>query len=30
MYLQRVLKSTRSLFYDKGCYINNTENKAWK
>ena len=30
MYLQRILKSTLSLFDDKGCYINNIENKPWK
>ena len=29
MYLQRVKKSTLSLFDDKRCYIIETENKSW-
>ena len=30
MYLQRVKKSTLSIFDDKRCYINNIENKPWE
>ena len=30
MYLQRVRKSTLSLFDNRRCYINETENKPWK
>ena len=29
MYLQRVKKSTLSIFGDKRCYINETESKPW-
>ena len=29
MYLQRVKKSTLSIFDDKRCYINETESKPW-
>ena len=29
MYLQRVKKSTLSIFDDKRCYINETKNKPW-
>ena len=29
MYLQRVRKSTLTLFDDKRCYINETEIKPW-
>ena len=29
MYLQRVKKSTLSLFDDKRCYINETESRPW-
>ena len=29
MYLQRVRKSLLSLFDDKRCYVNETENKPW-
>ena len=29
MYLQRVKKSTLSVFDDKRCYINNIESKPW-
>ena len=30
MYLQRVKKSTLSIFDDKRCHINNIENKPWE
>ena len=29
MYLQKVRKSTLSIFDDKRCYINETESKPW-
>ena len=29
MYLQRVKKSTLSIFDDKRCYINNMKSKPW-
>ena len=29
MYLQKVRKSTLSVFHDKQCYINETESKPW-
>ena len=29
MYLQQIKKSTLSIFDDKLCYTNETENKPW-
>ena len=29
MYLQKLQKSTLSIFDDKRCYINNIESKPW-
>ena len=29
MYLQKVNKSTLSIFEDKRCYVNETQSKPW-